>query len=285
VALDESSVLLLTGGARGITAQVARHLARRYRPILLLTGRSPQPAPWEDAETASLREPHALRAAIIDRMRRAGGDQPVSPARVEQEYRRVASEREIRETLRDLEAAGARARYFPVDMRDESAVRRFLDDVYREYGRLDGVIHGAGIIEDRRILQKEPASFQRVFATKADSAFLLSRLLRFDRLQFLVFFSSVSARFGNPGQGDYAAANEILNKLAQQLDREHPARVVAINWGPWEAGGMVSPELQRRLTERGIRLIPSDVGARMLDEELHWGRKGEAEVVVAGSEI
>src|SRR5262249_14759027 len=115
-----------------------------------------------------------------------------------------------------------------------------------------------------------------------DSAFLLARLLCFDQLQFLVFFSSVSGRFGNRGQGDYAAGNEVLNKLAQQLDREHATRVVAINWGPWATGGMVSPELERWLSERGIPLIPRDVGVDRLEGEVRWGRKGEAEVVVTG---
>ena len=53
-----------------------------------------------------------------------------------------------------------------------------IDDVYRTHGRLDGVIHGAGIIEDKLVEEKTPESFDRVFDTKVRSAFLLSRLLR-----------------------------------------------------------------------------------------------------------
>ena len=275
-----SSVILLTGGARGITAEVALDLARRYQPTLLLAGRSPQPMPHEAPETASLQNAQELKAAIITRMRREG--KHVLPVEVEQEYRRILHEREMRETLQAIEAAGAIVRYFSVDMRDERAVRGLLDDIYSEYGRLDGVVHGAGIIEDKLIERKDPASFRRVFETKTDSAFLLARLLRFDQLRFLVFFSSVSGRFGNRGQGDYAAANEVLNKLAGRLDRTHPGRVVAINWGPWATGGMVSTELERQFAARGVLLIPRDVGVRMFDDEVRWGRKGEVEVVVTG---
>ncbi|MDQ5854344.1 MAG: SDR family NAD(P)-dependent oxidoreductase [Chloroflexota bacterium] len=275
-----SSVILLTGGARGITAEVALDLAQRYQPILLLAGRSPQPTPQEDPETASLQHAQELKAAIIARTRREG--KQVAPVEVEQEYRRILHEREMRETLQAIEETGATVRYFSVDMRDENAVRALLDDIYRDYGRLDGVVHGAGIIEDKLIEHKDPASFRRVFETKTDSAFLLARLLRFDQLRFLVFFSSVSGRFGNRGQGDYAAANEVLNKLAGQLDRTHPGRVVAINWGPWATGGMVSPELERQFAACGVLLIPRDVGVRMFDDEVHRGRKGEVEVVVTG---
>lgn len=279
-AITQSSVILLTGGARGITAHVALHLARHYRPILLLAGRSPQPALQEAPETGSLQGAQELKAIIAERMRREGT--PVTPVQVEGKYRRLMQEREMRDTFRSIEATGATVRYFPVDMRDEGPVRRLLDGIYRDYGRLDGVVHGAGIIEDKLIERKDPTSFRRVFETKTDSAFLLARLLRFDQLRFLVFFSSISGRFGNPGQGDYAAANEVLNKLADQLDRAHPTRVVAINWGPWATGGMISPELERRFGERGVRLIPPDLGARMFDDELRLGRKGDAEVIITG---
>jgi hypothetical protein len=145
---------------------------------------------------------------------------------------------------------------------------------------LDGVIHGAGIIEDKLIEEKTPDSFMRVFGTKVDGAFLLSRKLRPDSLKFLAFFSSVAGRFGNRGQSDYAAANEILNKLAIYLDRQWPGRVVSINWGPWGKTGMVSAELQRQFVNRGVRVIPPSEGRKALDLELQHGRKGEVEVVL-----
>ena len=95
-------------------------------------------------------------------------------------------------------------------------------------------------------------------------------------------FSSAAGPFGNRGQCDYAAANEVLNKLAIYLDRRWPGRVVSINWGPWAKTGMVSPELQRQFAERGVQLIPIQAGRRMFDRELVYGRKGEAEVILAG---
>jgi hypothetical protein len=121
-----------------------------------------------------------------------------------------------------------------------------------------------------------------VFDTKADSAFLLSRILRPESLKFLVLFSSAAGPFGNRGQCDYAAANEILNKLAIHLDKCWPGRVVSINWGPWAKAGMVSPELQRQFVEQGVQLIPIPVGCQMFDRELKYGQKGEVAIVAAG---
>ncbi|MGH2542669.1 MAG: SDR family NAD(P)-dependent oxidoreductase, partial [Ardenticatenaceae bacterium] len=280
--LGPESVVLVTGGARGITADVAQELAERYRPTLILVGRSPLPPAEEAPDTAGIAEPAALKAALIKRLQ-AQNDGRVTLAGVESAYGRLLKAREIRDNVAALERAGATVFYYPVDVRDEQAFGALIATLYESFGRLDGVIHGAGIIEDKLVKDKTPESFDRVFSTKVESAFVLSRHLRPDSLRFLVFFTSVAGRFGNPGQADYAAANEVLNKLAIYLDSQWPARVVAINWGPWEKRGMVSQELLQAFAQRGVTLVQPEVGRRMLDEELRAGRKGEAEIVVAGS--
>jgi NAD(P)-dependent dehydrogenase (short-subunit alcohol dehydrogenase family)/acyl carrier protein len=280
-AIDASSVVLVTGGARGVTADVACYLAAKYQPRLVLLGRSPLPEDRESAETAGLTEPQAIKAALIERLRRTY--ESVSPARVEAEYSRLLKDRDMRAKLAAMRQAGAKVDYHQVDVRDVEAFGRLIEEVYGAFGRLDGVIHGAGVIEDKLIEDKTPESFDRVFDTKADSAFLLSRSLRPDDLKFMVFFSSVAGCFGNRGQADYAAANEVLNKLARHLDQRWPARVVAVNWGPWARAGMVSAALEKQFAERGVALIPTDTGQRLLDDELRHGRKGEVQVIVGGA--
>ncbi len=276
--IDSNWVILITGGARGITAEVACELARRYRPTLVLVGRAPLPASQEPPEIAELISPQELKAALINQMRRSG--QPVTPAQVEAACSHVVQEREMRNNLSEMQRTGATVRYYQVNVLDKHAFSNLIDEVYRTYGRMDGVIHGAGVIEDKLLEDKTPESFDRVFHTKADSAFILSRKLRPDSLRFLVFFSSVAGCFGNRGQSDYAAANEVLNKLAVYLDNQWPGRVVAINWGPWDKAGMVSAEVRRQFEERGVQMISPDTGRDMLDKELTSGRKGEVEVVV-----
>jgi acyl transferase domain-containing protein/NAD(P)H-dependent flavin oxidoreductase YrpB (nitropropane dioxygenase family)/NAD(P)-dependent dehydrogenase (short-subunit alcohol dehydrogenase family)/acyl carrier protein len=279
--LHSSSVVLITGGARGITALAAKRLAERYQPTLVLAGRSPLPPPEEAPETAGITTPKELKAALMGQMRARG--ETVTPALVERACARLNAEREIRATLAELRELGAKVHYHQLDVRDQTAFGAFIDNIYASFGRLDGVVHGAGVIEDKLIQDKTAESFDRVFHTKETSAFVLSRKLRPESLRFLVFFSSVAGRFGNRGQGDYAAANEVLNKLAVCLDRAWPGRVVALNWGPWDTGGMISPEVRKQFTERGVELIPPAVGLDCFEEELLYGRRGEAEVVIGGA--
>jgi acyl transferase domain-containing protein/NAD(P)-dependent dehydrogenase (short-subunit alcohol dehydrogenase family)/NAD(P)H-dependent flavin oxidoreductase YrpB (nitropropane dioxygenase family)/acyl carrier protein len=278
IRVDRESVILITGGGRGITFEVASDLAERCKPRLILVGRTPPPGPEEEEDTRHLDAPADLKAALINRCKQQGREPRLRE--IEALFHHIMKERELRRNLETLAGTGAQAEYCAVDVRDDEAFSRFLDDCYERYGRIDGVVHGAGIIEDRRILDKSPDSFDNVFDTKVNSAFTLARKLRPETLRFLVFFSSVAGSFGNTGQCDYAAANEVLNKLALYLDSKWPSRVVSINWGPWETG-MVTPELKRQFAKRGLALIPPKIGRKRLAQEIEYGVKGEGEVIIS----
>jgi NAD(P)-dependent dehydrogenase (short-subunit alcohol dehydrogenase family) len=274
VELGPDSTILLTGGARGITAKVALELARRYKPRLVLAGSSPLPEE-EPADTAGLSGAAELKAAL---MKRPGGD--AKPAAVEAAYRRLLKDREIRANLEAIRAAGATVEYRSVDVRDAAAFGGLIDEL-NAAGGIAGVVHGAGVIEDKLLRDKTPESFDRVFGTKVDSALTLAAKLDPQRLKFLAVFASITSRYGNRGQSDYAAANEVLSKMACDLDRKWPGRVVSIAWGPWTEVGMVA-DLEKHLAARGLKLISTEVGSRFAVDEVVYGAKGEPEVLVAG---
>ncbi len=280
--MDSSWVILLTGGTQGITADVGIELAKRYQPTLLLVGRSPLPEFEELKETVGLTD-QKLKSALVTIFQRQ--NQSVTPPQVEAAYKRLLKDREMRRNISAMRSYGANVEYFQVDVREEIEFGEVIDKIYQTYGRLDGVIHGAGVIEDKLVRDKSIESFDRVFNTKAESAFILSKKLRPDSLKFLVFFSSVAGRFGNQGQCDYSAANEVYNKLAIYLDNHWPGRVVSIMWGPWaRSGGMVSSELEKQFARSGVVLVPPSVGIQKLDEEIRYGRKGESEVIISGNQ-
>jgi NAD(P)-dependent dehydrogenase (short-subunit alcohol dehydrogenase family)/acyl carrier protein len=267
-------VILLTGGARGVTTEIARQLAERYQPTLILAGASPLPSGPEPADTAGITELPRLKSALLARLRAASSN-PVKPAAVEAGLQRLMKDREILQSIDDLRRTGAKVEYHSVDVRNEDAFGGLIDSIYQEHGRLDVVIHGAGIIEDKLIRDKTPESFDRVVHTKADSVFVLSRKLRPENLKCLLLMSSVTAAFGNRGQSDYAAANGIMNGLSLVLSAQWPGRVVAMNWGPWASSGMVSEEVRQQFLARGIRMIPLEGGALSALREIEAGPQSE----------
>ncbi len=181
--LDSSMVILITGGARGITAEVALDLAQRYQPTLILAGLSPPPPEREAEEFSGLSQPQELKTALIAAMQ--GQKRSVKLTEVEAAYRQLLKEREIRNNLAAMEATGAAVSYVQVDVRNPRAFSNLIEEIYETYGRLDGVIHGAGIIADKLIKDKSLETFKRVLGTKTESAFILSRSLRPETLKSL----------------------------------------------------------------------------------------------------
>ena len=282
IALDSSSVILVTGGARGITAEICLELAEKYHPTFVIAGRVPRPDAPEPAETAALESAKDLKAGIMESLRKHG--KPVSIPAVEASYQKLLREREVRRNLEALEKLGSTVRYYSVDVREPSAFGELIDRLYDSYGRIDGVIHGAGVIEDNLIQNKPFPSFDRVFQTKVSAALTLSRKLQLQTLKFLFFFSSVVGRTGNAGQSDYVAANEVLSKLAVCLDQKSPGRVSSLMWGPWK-GGMAQPELEAIFARHGWAMIEPADGRRTFIEELTSGKKGEVEVLLVGKPV
>jgi acyl transferase domain-containing protein/NAD(P)H-dependent flavin oxidoreductase YrpB (nitropropane dioxygenase family) len=279
--LEPGAVILATGGAQGITGDIVKFMAQRYPLRFVLVGRTPLPD--EEAEsTRHIADPGELRQFLIGKLR-AQSDGKVKPAEVEAELKRILKTRELLGNLAFLRENGVEVEYHAVDVRDAEVFGQLIDHIYARLGRIDGVLHGAGVIEDKLIRDKSEASFDAVYHTKVVPALTLARKLRFDSLKFLVFFSSVAGRFGNVGQCDYSAANEVLNKLADRLSLEYPnVRTVSINWGPWDSG-MVNDELRRLYSTRNIHLIPVATGTSLFVEALGYPLGQAPELVITAS--
>jgi NAD(P)-dependent dehydrogenase (short-subunit alcohol dehydrogenase family) len=283
IGLDRESVVLLVGGARGITAKFAAALASAARCRIELLGRTPAPAGPEDPATSGARDHAALRAVLASR---AAG---LSLAEINRNAELILAQREIAATLRELTALGSEARYRSVDFREPDAVLQAVKEIHAEYGRLDGVVYAAGVIEDRLIEEKTAESFQRVYGTKVSGAGTL--LTALDELPngpaFAVLFGSIAAVLGNRGQVDYAAANDALQSLGAHWAARTGRRALTVHWGPWAPtgghAGMVSPELGREYARRGVKLIDPEEGTAALLRELAWGEESTGAVVYTSS--
>jgi NADP-dependent 3-hydroxy acid dehydrogenase YdfG len=278
--ITHDSLFLVSGGGRGITARCAVAMAEAFRCGFLLLGRTPQSG--EPAWAAGLSDEAALKksamAAVI-----AQGEKP-TPTAIGRQVSAVLANREIAQTVAAIEAAGGRARYISADIGRADALRTALEAA-RDMGTITGIVHGAGALADKRIEQKTEADFESVYAAKVGGLENLLAAVSAETLDALVLFSSVAGFYGNPGQADYAIANEILNKTAHSLKQRYPAvHVVSICWGPWD-GGMVTPTLRGYFDQLGIQVIPVDVGARILVDELSRPAEDAPVQTIVGSAI
>jgi NAD(P)-dependent dehydrogenase (short-subunit alcohol dehydrogenase family) len=256
--LDSRSVFLVTGGARGITAEVVKELSARTGATMVLLGRTEASSAAESQETAPIDDPIELRRVMARLLALQG--LPPSALQIDGAVKQLLAQREVRRTLSALEEIGSRARYIQCDVRSYESLERAVRSARAEFGEITGVLHGAGVIEDRRLLDKTAESFDLVVGTKLDPIRHLLKLLDSARVRHVLLFSSAAAFWGNPGQADYAAANEILNRIGRYLSETWPGKTTAIGWGPWSGGGMVTPEVAREFARRGIPLVPQAEG-------------------------
>jgi NAD(P)-dependent dehydrogenase (short-subunit alcohol dehydrogenase family) len=262
--------VLATGGARGITAEVLRELALPGN-TLVLTGRSSIPHS-EPQEYAALADADALRKYFVAQVR--AGTLKLTPGEVQRRVQSVLGLREMRANLADFRAAGAMVEYHSVDVTDANAVGALIADVKHRHGRIDGVVHGAGVIEDKFLVDKQSDSWSRVIETKVIGLMLLQKLIDPAALKFFTVFSSVAGRYGNSGQSDYATANELMNRLCGALQARWGSRVAvsALCWGPWGptkfGAGMVTPETEAKFEKRGVFLVSAALGRKLFRDEI-----------------
>ena len=259
--LDKNKVFLVSGGAKGVTAECIIRLAQIHPARFILTGRSKI---IEEPEWAKGLENGDLQKAAIESIRQSG-EKP-TPPKVRDLMASIESNRSLGTNLQRLRSLGAEVEYLAVDVTDEKGLRKALAPLQKKWGPVEGIIHGAGVLADKRIENKTYQDIQRVYQTKVAGLKTLLKVIDEKKLSHLVLFSSAAGFFGNAGQSDYAAANEVLNQYALQFSQTHPeCQVVSFNWGPWE-GGMVDEDLKKMFEDRGVYVIPLETGTNLFTE-------------------
>ncbi|MGB3484679.1 MAG: SDR family NAD(P)-dependent oxidoreductase [Mycobacterium sp.] len=278
ISVADGGVVVVTGGARGVTAESALALAARHGLRLALLGRTSlrESAPDGPSGTTAAE----IAAALVASARTRGETVGLPQARAQAEG--LLAEREVRSTLANAQRQGTPARYFAADITDRAELRRVLEEIRQTFGQIVGVVHGAGVLADKRLEDLGDDQFVKVFNTKVAGAEALLDATSADDLRFVSLFSSIAARAGNPGQSAYAAANAVLESIAaREAGRRGDTCVVrAFGWGPWD-GGMVDATLRSRFLEAGVGLIPIDEGADFFAE--HALRRSPASAVVVAA--
>ena len=277
ISVAPGGVVIVTGGARGVTAGSALALAARHGLRLALLGRTPLRAATPDEPTGTTTA--EIATALVAAAKARGESITLPQARAAAGS--LLAQREVRATLAAAEQQGIAARYFPADINDGTALRGVLAEVRQNLGPIVGVVHGAGVLADKRLDDLDDEQFVTVFSTKVVGAEALLDATSSDDLRFISLFSSIAARAGNPGQAAYAAANAVLESIAarESARRGGDCVVRAFGWGPWD-GGMVDETLKSRFAEAGVGVIGLDEGARFFAEHA-LDRSGSTAIVVA----
>ena len=216
-ALNASSVVIITGGAKGLGFKFAKGLAKAHGCTLALTGRS-------------------------------------------------AMNEELSKAVAQVKAAGAKAvSYHPMNVRDAASVKAAVDAIRAQHGKVDAVVHNAGVLADALVEKKDVAQLDSVLETKVGGALAL---IDAAKPELLVSISSWAGRFGNAAQTDYSAANEMMSRVGGAK------RSVAIDFPPWEDSEMARriPGFKKaELKADGVTFLSDDEGVAAFLREVDSG--------------
>ncbi len=255
VRLNSDSVVIASGGARGVTALMVEALLEDYGCTVIALGRSQLEHGPENFST-----PEAEQKFYADFVRDHPG---VAPAEMKRQFTSKQARWEADRTLRDLQALGGQVRYYAIDVTNPDEVDGVIDQVTSTFGRVDLIMHGAGVQWSKKLEDRTLQDFRKTFAVKVHG---LKNLVNSCQRHtgYLVpahVLTSAYSIFGNDGQHDYGAANETLDRLCQLTENLSGPKWTSIAWSAWNAIGMTrGSEYKALAASRNLALIGATGG-------------------------
>jgi len=269
--LDNNTVFVITGAAGSIVSAITADLAAASGGTFYLLDLVPQPDPDNPDLKRIISDKENLKRDVFQRIQARG--ERATPALVEKELAGLERARAAQNAIDAVRAAGGTSHYFSVNLADAEAVARVIDQVRQRHGRIDVLLHAAGIERSHSLPDKDPREFDQVFDVKSDGFFNLLRAIGEMPLSATVAFSSIAGRFGNAGQTDYSSANDLLCKITSNFRTTRPAtRGIVIDWTAWGGIGMATRGSIPKIMElAGIDMLSPEAGIPLIRRELTAG--------------
>ena len=278
--LNDKSVFVITGAAGSIVSAITADLAAASGGTFYLLDLVPKPDPNNPDLKRFVTDKEGLKRELFERIQ-ARGDR-ATPALVEKELASLERAHAAQAAIDAVREAGGTAHYFSVNVTDTAAVAAVIEQVRQNTGRIDVLLHAAGIERSRSLADKNQQEFDLVFDIKSDGFFNLLHAIGEMPLGASVVFSSIAGLFGNAGQTDYSSANDLLCKITSGFRTSRPGtRGIAIDWTAWGGIGMATRGSIPKVMElAGIDMLPPDAGIPLIRRELTAGAT-RGELVIA----
>ena len=269
--LNEDSVFLITGAAGSIVSAITADLATVSGGTFYLLDLVPEPDPNSTDLKRFVSDKDGLKRDLFARIQARG--ERATPALVEKELVGLERAQAAQSAIDAVRAAGGTAHYFSVNLADGEAITKVIDQVRTRSGHLDVLLHAAGIERSHFLPDKDQREFDLVFDVKSDGWFNLLHAIKNMPLGATVAFSSIAGRFGNGGQTDYSAANDLLCKITSSFRTTRPAtRGIVIDWTAWGGIGMATRgSIPKMMEVAGIDMLPPEAGIPLIRRELTAG--------------
>ena len=275
--LAPSDVIVFSGGGYGVTSRLALSLGI-YGCRIVLLGRTE--VDYKQL-LGSATECLGLSGKVTvsnEKLFDHVGEPQAQP--ISDEETSTKAERVI-ETIKELQSKGIDVSYYSCDVTDSTAVQSVFSKIYHEYGHIDGIVHGAGILKDSLIKSMDLDDFKKVVEPKLLGAWHLYQAVGDRPLKFFACLSSAAAIQGNPGQTNYAAGNRMMSALMIYFVHQRPDTIFkSFMLPPIEGTGMAdNPEIRAIMKRAQAEYIHVDEFAELFWREIILSPPGDAWVL------
>jgi len=289
--LNSDSVVLATGGGRGVTAVLTEELLTRFGCTVVALGRTnPALAPAHILRMTAA-ELAAYEQEFYKTELAKGG---VKITELKNRFRSYQAAQEVNELIQQLSALPGKFEYISCDITNGEVTTAIVEQVFRKYGRLDMVLHGAGIQISKVLTRKTVGDFHSVVAAKIASLQHIYQACEKHRGGRAVHYHLLTSAFsymGNDGQPDYGAVNESLNRLADVMAAAPEARKAgsqwcSVAWLGWAGIGMTrGSEFAALAASRGLRGITRSEGREIFSHYLTGQATAPINILMADGEL
>jgi len=265
-------VVLVTGGSRGIIYKCVTTLLDICNPKVIITGRTALPDANEKWVKMSDKEFDDYKSEFLVEAKKENSKATLLELNFAYEKKRNA--RELLANLKELSDKGYSVEYRKCDAANTDEVKALVQEVVKKYGKITGVLNGAGLPSFGKIPKKAEKFAEEVVRVKANSFYALYNACIGQPLKFFVCMGSITGRFGMDGQVDYAAAADIIVRLSfQQAYKSDSCKYTVMGWSAWDEVGMAANEQVKKVQQeqRGLEYIAANEGAQRFVEELVYG--------------
>ena len=270
VSIDAHSVVIASGGARGVTAVMLEAIIRDFGCTVIALGRSALETGPEEIDSADAEREFYHRFSV---------DHPhTSPIEMRREFESTRARWEAARNIQFLRSIGGRVEYHVVDVTDSGQVSSFVADIAKRYGRVDLLIHGAGVQFSKKLQHRSLSEFRKTYQVKVRGLHLLadSCCEQFGKMVATHVLTSAYSIFGNDGQHDYCAANETMDRLCAASRQTIASLWSSLAWLAWEGVGMTRGSEYRALAkQRSLSGVDEATGQRLFRAVIS-GRTGVA---------
>jgi len=174
-------------------------------------------------------------------------------------------EEELAQTVKDLNEMGVKAVGKSTNVTDSAAMKKMVEEVIEEFGKVDIMVNNAGITRDGLLLTMDEKQWDQVINVNLKGVFIgiqaVSRPMVRARYGRIVNLASVSGVMGNPGQANYAASKAGVIGLTKTAAKELGRKNITVNA---VAPGFIDTEMTRALPERVIEGVKPLIALRRL---------------------